>query len=62
VDAIAPFQAARLTALSILGSLKCELGDLDRVTGQFIVYGLVDTVPDLTLTTNMINGFSDLIF
>jgi hypothetical protein len=57
------YQAARLTAaLSILGSLKRELGDLDRVTAWLMVYGLVNAVPDFTLTTSMINGFSDLIF
>jgi hypothetical protein len=26
-----------------------------------MVYGLVNAVPDFTLTTNVINGFSDLI-
>jgi hypothetical protein len=55
------YQAARLTALSILGSLKRELGDLDRVTAWLMVYGLVNAMPDFTLTTNVINGFSDLI-
>jgi len=55
------YQAARLSALSILGSLKRELGDLDRVTAWLMVYGLVNAVPDFTLTTNVINGFSDLI-
>jgi enamine deaminase RidA (YjgF/YER057c/UK114 family) len=53
--------AARLTALSILGSLKRELGDLDRVTAWLMVYGFVNAVPDFVLTTNVINGFSDLI-
>ena len=55
------YQAARLTALSILGSLKRELGDLDRVTAWLMVYGLVNAVADFTLTTNVVNGFSDLI-
>ena len=55
------YQAARLTALSILGSLKRELGDLDRVAAWLMVYGLVNAAPDFTLTTNVINGFSDLI-
>jgi len=55
------YQAARLTALSILSSLKRELGDLDRVTAWLMVYGLVNAVADFTLMTNMINGFSDLI-
>jgi enamine deaminase RidA (YjgF/YER057c/UK114 family) len=55
------YQAARLTALSVLSSLKRELGDLDRVTAWLMVYGLVNAVPDFTQTTNVINGFSDLI-
>ena len=55
------YQAARLSALTILSSLKCEPGDLDRVTAWLMVYGLVNAEPDFTLTTNVINGFSDLI-
>ena len=55
------YEAARLTALAILASLKRELGDLDRVTAWLMVYGLVNAEPDFTLTTNVINGFSDLI-
>ena len=55
------YQAARLTALTILSSLKRELGDLDRVTAWLMVYGLVNADPEFTLTTNVINGFSDLI-
>src|SRR5215216_3102029 len=55
------YEAARLSALTILSSLKRELGDLDRVTAWLMVYGLVNADPDFTLTTNVINGFSDLI-
>jgi enamine deaminase RidA (YjgF/YER057c/UK114 family) len=55
------YQAARLSALTILSNLKRELGDLDRVTAWLMAYGLVNADPDFTLTTNVINGFSDLI-
>ncbi len=55
------YNAARLTALSVLASLKRELDDLDRVTAWLFVQGFVNTVPGLTQTTNVINGFSDLI-
>jgi hypothetical protein len=55
------YEAARLSALTVLSSLKRELGDLDRVTAWLMVYGLVNADPDFTLTTNVINGFSDLI-
>src|SRR5205085_6275467 len=34
------YNAARLTALSILASLKRELGDLDRVTAWLRVFGM----------------------
>jgi hypothetical protein len=53
-------RAVRLSALTILSSLKRELGDLDRVTAWLMVYGLVNAEPDFTITTNVINGFSDL--
>jgi enamine deaminase RidA (YjgF/YER057c/UK114 family) len=54
-------EAARLTALSILASLKRELGDLDRVTAWLMVQGMVNADPGYGQTTNVINGFSDLI-
>jgi enamine deaminase RidA (YjgF/YER057c/UK114 family) len=55
------YHAARLTALSILGSLKRELGDLDRITGWRRVFGMVNCPPDFTQQPSVINGFSDLI-
>jgi enamine deaminase RidA (YjgF/YER057c/UK114 family) len=54
-------QAARQTALSMLGSLKRALGDLDRVTAWLMVYGMVKAEPGYPQTTNAVNGFSDLI-
>ena len=54
-------QAAAKTALSILGSLKRTLGDLDRVTAWLMVYGMVNADPGYSQTTHAINGFSDLI-
>ena len=55
------YEAARLTALSILGTLKRELGDLDRVTGWLRVFGMVNSAPGFTDQPSVINGFSDLI-
>jgi enamine deaminase RidA (YjgF/YER057c/UK114 family) len=54
-------EAARLTALSIIASLKQELGDLDRVTRWVRVLGLVNCAPGFSGTPGVINGFSDLI-
>jgi hypothetical protein len=54
-------RAARLTALSILGSLKRELGDLDRVRAWLRVFGMVASAPGFMQQPAVINGFSDLI-
>jgi hypothetical protein len=55
------YTAARLTALSILGSLKRALGDLDRVTAWVRVFGMVNSAPGFNRQPTVINGFSDLI-
>ena len=55
------YESAKLAGLSILGSLKTELGRLDRVTAWLQVRGMVNTVQGFTQTTDVINGFSDLI-
>lgn len=54
-------EAARLTALSILASLKAELGDLDRVKSWVKALGLVNCAPGFSQTPAVINGFSELI-
>ena len=55
------YQAARLTGLSILASLKQELGDLDRIRGWVKALGLVNCAPGFSKTPAVVNGFSDLI-
>jgi len=55
------YEAARLTGLSMLASLRAELGDLDRVTAWCKALGLVNCAPGFTNTPAVINGFSDLI-
>jgi len=55
------YEAARLVALSMLGTLKREIGDLDRVVSWLRVFGMVNVAPGFTATTPVINGFSDLI-
>ena len=55
------YEAARLTALSVLASLERELGDLDRVTGWVKLLGLVNCAPGFSATPGVVNGFSDLI-
>jgi enamine deaminase RidA (YjgF/YER057c/UK114 family) len=55
------YEAARLTGLSILASLKAELGELDRVKSWVKALGLVNCAPGFNGTPAVINGFSDLI-
>ena len=55
------YRAARLTGLSILASLKLELGDLDRVTKWLRAVGYVQTAPGFHDNAKIVNGFSDLI-
>ena len=55
------YQAARLTALAMLGSLERELGSLDRIAAWTRVFGMVNSAPGFTQQPAVINGFSDLI-
>jgi enamine deaminase RidA (YjgF/YER057c/UK114 family) len=55
------YRAARLVALSILASLKRELGDLERVAAWLRVFGMVNSAPGFNQQPLVINGFSDLI-
>ena len=55
------YRAARLTALSMLASLKREFGDLDRVTEWVRAVGYVHCAPGFAQNAAVTNGFSDLI-
>ncbi len=55
------YAAARLTALSILGSLQRELGSLDRIAAWVRVFGMVNSAPGFARQPAVINGFSELI-
>ena len=55
------YRAARLTALSMLGSLSRALGDLDRITAWVRVFGMVNSAPGFSSQPAVINGFSDLV-
>lgn len=55
------YTAARQTALSVLASLKRELGDLDRVGRWVKVLGLVNCAPGFSATPGVVNGFSELV-
>ncbi len=55
------YQAARLTALGILGSLQRAIGNLDRVSAWVRVFGMVNAAPGFNRMPAVINGFSELI-
>jgi enamine deaminase RidA (YjgF/YER057c/UK114 family) len=53
--------AARMTALSILATMRDELGDLDRVRRIVKVFGMVNVAPGFTNTPAVIDGCSDVL-
>ena len=55
------YAAARLTAISLLASLKAEIGDLGKVTRVVRVFGMVNSLPEFTSQPSIINGASDLL-
>ena len=55
------YQSARLVGLAILGSLRRELGNLDRIAAWTRVFGMVNSAPGFNQQPAVINGFSDLI-
>jgi enamine deaminase RidA (YjgF/YER057c/UK114 family) len=61
MDSEQGYQAARLTGLLILASLKQTLGTLDRVESWVRVVGYIHCVPGFNRNAEVLNGFSDLI-
>ena len=55
------YEAARLTGLAILASLKQEIGSLNRVTRVVKVSGMVNATDTFTDQPEVVNGFSDLM-
>lgn len=60
-DVAKGYEAAQLTALNLLATVKQALGDLDRVASVLKVLGMVNADPDFTLHPRVINGFSDML-
>ena len=61
LDVDAGREAARVTALAILATLRSELGSLDRVRRVVKVLGMVNCPPDFGHQPEVINGCSDLL-
>lgn len=54
-------EAARQTAISLLSTLKAELGDLNKVKRIVKVLGMVNCTESFTDQPKVMNGFSDLM-
>jgi enamine deaminase RidA (YjgF/YER057c/UK114 family) len=54
-------EAARLTGLSLLSTLKAYVGDLNKVQRIVKVFGMVNADPSFTQHPTVINGCSDLM-
>ena len=55
------YAAARQAGISILSTIKSELGSLNKVKRVVKVLGMVNCTPDFTDQPKVINGFSDLM-
>jgi len=55
------YEAARATALSMLATVRAELGSLDRVRQVVKVFGMVNCAPGFNRTPEVINGCSDVL-
>ena len=55
------YDAARLTALAMLSSMRSALGSLDKVVRLVKVTGMVNCTPSFTQQPEVINGFSELM-
>jgi enamine deaminase RidA (YjgF/YER057c/UK114 family) len=55
------YEAAKWCAVSMLGNLKTEIGDLDKVVRFIKLLGMVNSDPDFTQPPAVVNGCSDLL-
>jgi enamine deaminase RidA (YjgF/YER057c/UK114 family) len=55
------YEAAKETCISILSTVKAELGDLNKIKRLVKVLGMVNATDDFTDHPKVINGFSDLM-
>jgi enamine deaminase RidA (YjgF/YER057c/UK114 family) len=56
------YATARAAALSILASLKAELGDLDRIRRVVRLFGMVNCAPGFDRMPQVIDGASDFFY
>jgi enamine deaminase RidA (YjgF/YER057c/UK114 family) len=56
------YATARAVALTMLATIKQEIGDLDRVKQVVRLFGMCSCTPDYTKMPQVIDGASDLFF
>ncbi len=61
MDVTAGQNAARVTGLAILSTIKSHLGSLDRIVRPIKVLGMVQCTDDFLDQPAVINGFSNLL-
>ena len=54
-------EAARKTALAMLGTIQRELGELNKIKSWVKVFGMVNSAPGFGNQMTVINGFSNTI-
>ena len=55
------YEAAKMCGIAQLSTLKAELGDLNKIVRIVKVTGFVNSAPDFTDQSKVVNGFSDLM-
>ena len=55
------YEAARRVAIGLLGSLKAEIGELDKLKRVVKLLGLVNCTPEFAEQPSVINGASDFL-
>ena len=56
------YATARAVMLTILSSLKAEIGSLDRIAQVVRLFGMCNVTPDYQMMPRIIDGASDLVF
>ncbi len=55
------YEAARLTGIKIISTLKAAVGDLSKIKQFVRVHGMVNSAPNFYDQPKVMNGFSDLM-
>ena len=61
VSAEEAYEGAKICCLNALGVMKAELGNLSRVKRIVKISGFVNSTPDFTDHSSVVNGASDLL-